>query len=103
VGGEIVIYQQYQKVSYRRFYRWILPSKEGLPVYAKALSIYRHFAPVLIGIVFLPSAGKHQLVVRNPLTQVIIMAFIIAIYSTTLAIGVWQQNQNDQKNQCKQG
>jgi hypothetical protein len=58
VGGEIVIYQQYQKVSYRRFYRWILPSKEGLPVYAKALSIYRHFAPKLIGIVLLPSAGN---------------------------------------------
>jgi hypothetical protein len=103
VGGEIVIYQQYQKVSYHRFYRWILPSKEGLSVYAKAKSIYRHFAPVLIGIVFLPSAGKHQLVVRNPLTQVIIMAIVISIYSAILAVGVWQQNQNDQVNQCKQG
>jgi hypothetical protein len=40
------------------FNRWKLPSKEGLSIYAKALSIYRHFAPKLIGIVFLPSAGN---------------------------------------------
>ena len=79
------------------------PCRGGLSIYAKAKSIYRHFAPVLIGIVFLPSAGKHQLVVRNPLTQVIIMAIVISIYSAILAVGVWQQNQNDQVNQCKQG
>lgn len=75
----------------------------GLSIYATAMRIYRHFTGKLIGIVFLPSAGKNQLIVRNPLTQVTIMAIILSIYSAILAIGVWQQNQNDQKNQCKQG
>jgi hypothetical protein len=31
------------------------------------------------------------------------MAIVISIYSAILAVGVWQQNQNDQANQCKQG
>ena len=78
----------------------IVPLIGGLSIYAAAMSIYRHFARKLIGIVFLPSAGKHQLIVRNPLMQVTIMAIIISIYSVILAIGVWQQNQNDQVNQC---
>ena len=77
-------------------------SDQGLPIYAEALSIYRHFAPKLIGIVFLPSAGNTSCV-PDQLTQVTIMALIIAIYSTILALGVWQQNQNDQENPCKQG
>ena len=33
------------------------------------------------------------------LKQVTIMAIILSIYSAVLALGVWQQNQNDQKQQ----
>lgn len=46
---------------------------------------------------------KNRPVVRNPLKQVIIMAIVISIYSAILAVGVWQQNQNDKVNRYMRG
>jgi len=68
-----------------------------------AKRIFSHFAGKSIGIVLVSSAGKHQHIVRNSRTQVIIMAIIISIYSAILAVGVWQQNENDKANQGEQG
>jgi len=42
----------------------------------------------------LPSARERGLVIHKQVRQVDIMAIILFIYSSTLALGVWQENQN---------
>jgi hypothetical protein len=46
-----------------------------------------------------PSAQEQELVIHKPVRQVNIMAIILFIYSSVLALGVWQENQNQSKNQ----
>lgn len=52
-----------------------------------------------MGLVCFSPAGIHLPVRLKQLKQVTIMAIILSIYSAVLALGVWQQNQNDQKQQ----
>ena len=42
----------------------------------------------------LPSVRERGLVIHKQVRQVDIMAIILFIYSSILALGVWQENQN---------
>ena len=69
-----------------------------MPIYAARLSICGHYVTNMTSLHFSPSAAVSELMIYKLAIQVNIMALILFIYSSILAVGVWQEKQNQDQN-----
>jgi hypothetical protein len=63
-----------------------------MPIYATHRSIFGQLWLKVLSLHFLTPARKHGPVIHKSVRQVNIMAIILFIYSSVLALGVWQDN-----------
>ena len=74
----------------------MVPGLDPMPIYANSGRIFGHFVPFMMSLHFCPAAAKDQLSIQNQPRQVNIMAIILFIYSSILAVAVWQEKQNEE-------
>ena len=69
-----------------------------MPIYATRLIICGHYVTKMTGLHSSPSAAVSERMTYKLVIKVNTMALILFIYSSILAVGVWQEKQNEDHN-----